>query len=569
MFRTALLGAVLCLNACAQFDALQTTDDGSVLLFQSAWRLGGTADVSVSRIFRWDAKGFTQISQPEAGETLNPPYHLSSFLSGDNKVFGYSFIPGCSGAGCTSLKPTLVLNGATAPANLPPSTNMVLSRNGRYLASGNLIADLSTGATQKITTGFIAGGRCGISNNGGLLVLIVHQSFIVSNTDLVLSTKPDAVIAQAPIVLSAVVSAAENRVVYEIWGDSSALRDQLWSYDIASGRSTRLADIPLGTSVGISQFQPAINNDGSRLLYRRPRAGGGFEVVLVDLNTGATTTIAQILPSAFNFVISGDGKSAWVHRTDGKLVRIALDTMQTTEIPGRHAWMVQQEGGPVPGSYRHLFGGGFGPDDSSGPASDISVDFAGEPFPTLRATTRELDVQIPWGGPPPGQFPLTLRSASSPFVSVLPLDVEAFAPTFERTGMPKDSRRSIIVAHQDFRGVVTPEDPAIPGEIVHAYMTGLGATQAIPLTGSPPSGLAYVNQRLVCSVTVPLRNPEPAPVTFAGLAPGMIGIYQVDISIPQDLPAGDQFLSCSIELSGFGISGDLGDLPIGPIGKAQ
>ena len=163
---------------------------------------------------------------------------------------------------------------------------------------------------------------------------------------------------------------------------------------------------------------------------------------------------------------------------------------------------------------------------------------------------------------------LTLRSTSSPFVSVLPLDVEVFAPTFERTGMPNDPQRAIIVAHQDFHGVVTSADPAIPGETVHAYMSGLGGTQPIPPTGSPPMGLAYASARPVCSVTIPLKNPEPAPVTFAGLAPGMVGIYQVDISLPPDLSAGDELLSCSVEVFGFGISGDFGTLPIGK-GPAQ
>jgi len=570
MFRTAVLLGALCVAASAQFDSLQTTDDGSVLLFQSAWRLANTADVTQSRIFRHDANGFAQISPPSAAETLNLPFTASPFLSGDGKVFGYGLFPGCSGTGCASVKPTLVLNGATAPANLPPSTNLALSRNGRYLASGNTVADLSTGAIQTISTGIIAGGRYGISNTGGVLVLIVHHVFIISSTDITLSSKPGVVIVNAPEVLNVVVSAAENRVVYEIWGDTAAVRDQLWSYDVASGQSTKLDDIPLGTPLGISQFQPAISNDGSRLLYRRPRAGGGFEVVLVDFKSGSATTIAQILPSSSNFVISGDGKSAWVHRIDGKLVNIALDTMQATEVPGRHAWMAQQEGGPVPGSYHHLYGGGFALDDTSGPVAEVTVDLDGLPFPRLRATTRELDVQIPWVGPQPGQqYPLKLQSTSSPFVSVLPLDVEQFAPTFERTGMPMDPQRAIIVAHQDFHGVVTRADPAMPGEIVHAYMTGLGGTQPTPLTGSPPTGLAVASVQPVCSIALPLKNPEPSPVTFAGLAPGLVGMYQVDILIPQDVSLGDQFslgdqsLSCFVEAFGFGISGDFGNLPVG------
>jgi uncharacterized protein (TIGR03437 family) len=565
MGRVTFLLAFFVLGLHAQFDSLETTDDGSVLLFQSAWHLAGTNDDGLFRIFRWNSQGFGQVSQPATGQFLSPAYVNSPILSGDGKISGYSQVPGCSGTACVAIKATLVLNGANASAGLTPTANIYLSRNGRYLASANTVLDLSTGTTQNLTSGIPVGGRYGIGNNGTVLLYVVHQAFIVSSMDLTLSTKPGQAIVNAPVVLNAVISAVENRVVYEIWGDTAAVHDQLWSYDVASGQSNKIAEIPLGTSLGISQFQPSISNDGSRLLYRRPRAAGGFEIVVFDFNTGATTTLAQILPGASNFAVSGDGKSAWVHRIDGKLVRIAIDTLQTSEIPGRHAWMSQQEGAPVAGSYHHLYGGGFAPDDVSGSTGDITVDLDGLTFPIVSAKTGELDVQIPWGGPSPGQFPLRLRSASSPFESVLALDIENFVPTFERTGMPADPQRALIVAHQDFHGVVTAADPAIPGEIVHAYMTGLGGTQPIPPNGSPPAILSIASIRPVCSVAAPLGDPRPAAVVFAGLAPGLIGIYQVDIAIPTGVSPGDDLLACADQVPAQGIAGDVGSLPIGKL----
>ena len=98
-------------------------------------------------------------------------------------------------------------------------------------------------------------------------------------------------------------------------------------------------------------------------------------------------------------------------------------------------------------------------------------------------------MQIPWDAPAFGQFSLTLHNSSSPFESQLALDLERAAPTFERSGSPDDPVRSIKVVHQDFHGLVTPADPALPGEYVHVYMTGLGDVQPRPATGSPPAGL--------------------------------------------------------------------------------
>lgn len=102
-----------------------------------------------------------------------------------------------------------------------------------------------------------------------------------------------------------------------------------------------------------------------------------------------------------------------------------------------------------------------------------------------------------------------LHSSSSPFESIVQLDLETVAPAFERTGMPMDAQREIIVAHQDFHGVVTRADPAAPGEIVHAYMTGLGQVQPSPTTGSAPTALSNVITRRYVGCSLPPGRRRP------------------------------------------------------------
>jgi uncharacterized protein (TIGR03437 family) len=558
-WRCILIG-LFCFSLQAQFDNLTTTDDGSTLLFQSRWRLSGSNDTNLLKIFQGDAKGFGLVFSPPDPGLAEPPYESPPFLSGDGKISGFVVYPGCSGV-CSSVKPRLVLNGATAPAGISTAAVFQISRNGRFLAAGTTVVDLTIGSAAQVSPGDIAAGRFGLGNNGGLLTLTLHQVFIIHSADLKLSTKPGLVIVTAPIVLSAVLSAAENRVVYEIWSDPAATNDQLWSYDVGTGQSTKLAEVVLGSPLGISKFQPSISNDGSRLLFRRQRSDGGWEAVVQDFTAGSATVIAQILPSSNNLVISGDGKSAWVHRADGKLVRVTIDSLQATEAPGRHAWISLHEGAPVPGSYHHLYGGGFALDATFRPAQDIAVDFQGLSVPLLSADASELDVQIPWAALPSSEspaFPMTLRTSSSPFESVVQLDLETAAPTFERTGKPMDGERMIVLAHQDFRGVVTIADPAAPGEIVHAYMTGLGQVQPSPPTGSAPTVLGNANIRPLCWVQPPARPQETAAVTFAGLAPGMIGMYQVDIAIPADITGTQLTLGCVDQFPPTGVIGDSG-----------
>jgi uncharacterized protein (TIGR03437 family) len=118
------------------------------------------------------------------------------------------------------------------------------------------------------------------------------------------------------------------------------------------------------------------------------------------------------------------------------------------------------------------------------------------------------------------------------------------------------------VFHQEFRGPLTPADPALPGEYLHAYMTGLGDVQPRPATGSPAVGLSFATRPL-CYLQAPLVAQEFAPVAFAGLAPGTLGMYQVDIGLPADFPAAVGTLNCVTQPFGGALAGDSGTIFVG------
>jgi hypothetical protein len=49
------------------------------------------------------------------------------------------------------------------------------------------------------------------------------------------------------------------------------------------GQSTKLEDFDFGTSIGVSQYQPTISNDGMRLVYRRKNpTSHAWEAVVHD-----------------------------------------------------------------------------------------------------------------------------------------------------------------------------------------------------------------------------------------------------------------------------------------------
>jgi len=83
--------------------------------------------------------------------------------------------------------------------------------------------------------------------------------------------------------------------------------------------------------------------------------------------------------------------------------------------------------------------------------------------------------------------------------------------------------------------LVTDSNPVRRQDSLTIYAAGLGTTSPVVPAGnvSPSNPLATV----VAQPTVTL-NGAGLPVTFAGLAPGQIGVYQISVTVPTNAPLG-------------------------------
>jgi uncharacterized protein (TIGR03437 family) len=95
---------------------------------------------------------------------------------------------------------------------------------------------------------------------------------------------------------------------------------------------------------------------------------------------------------------------------------------------------------------------------------------------------------------------------------------------------------------QDFNAhyaLATAKTPALPGDLIILYATGLGGTQPLPKIGQIPLFAGFVNGFTTGALQVLLNGKalDSKAVPYAGLTPGFAGLYQINFYLPGDCPA--------------------------------
>ena len=158
---------------------------------------------------------------------------------------------------------------------------------------------------------------------------------------------------------------------------------------------------------------------------------------------------------------------------------------------------------------------------------DTQVLFDTTAAPLLTISPTQIDVQIP--------FELNSDSVQMAVVrggaASIPLTIK-LAP-YHPTVLTVDGRFAICW-NSDTGKQVSPSQPAAPGANMVMYATGLGPVSPAVPSGSP--GPMDGSALVTTSATVVFSNAE-VPAT-AGLAPGLIGLYQVAFAVPVNTPSG-------------------------------
>jgi uncharacterized protein (TIGR03437 family) len=256
---------------------------------------------------------------------------------------------------------------------------------------------------------------------------------------------------------------------------------------------------PLPQTVLTSRF---VYCDGTQAVYQ---ATLGAAASLTDLSVSPGTGTSA-LSGAATYQISQSG-GRWTAVPAGLSFSASAILNAATFQPGIS-----------PGGIFSLFGAGL-----AGTGGATSVTVGGQDAPVLLATPFQINAQVP-SGLAPGTVAVQVSSPYGTTSQSVPLQVAS--PGIFVIGTSLDGTSPLGAVVNQNGTVNGPASPANRGSTITIYCTGLGATTV-------KNGLS-----IAIGVVSAVLNNTSLPVAFAGLTPGFVGLYQVNLAIPAATPPG-------------------------------
>jgi uncharacterized protein (TIGR03437 family) len=200
----------------------------------------------------------------------------------------------------------------------------------------------------------------------------------------------------------------------------------------------------------------------------------------------------------------------------------------------------QHPGSVTPGAWVSLFGVGMGDAVASAAQTPFpnslggtQVLLQGQALPLYFVNSTQINALIPSGVNPNERQQLVVvrdgTQSASVDVRVANLQPGIFTVNQQGTG-----QGAITVGNN--AQLAAPARPAKRGEYVTIYCTGLGPVTNAPRDGSPAPTSPLATTSLAPVVTI---GGVAVPAVFSGLTPMQVGLYQVNVQVPQNAPAGD------------------------------
>jgi uncharacterized protein (TIGR03437 family) len=415
--------------------------------------------------------------------------------------------------GANPLPTTIAINNSGQGTIFPVLTTSTTDGNAWLNASlnGQIGAGGSTTATVSISTGSLANG----SYSGTILLT-------------------DAGAINAPVKINVALS-------IQVANPLLSLGSGGLTFNSASGSVQKLgATVPLSNAgTGTLNFNASASTKaGGNWLAVTPATGSANNTLTVTVDptnlpvgvyTGAITVSIIGTQASQNIQVLFAVGTPVASINQSGIVNGA-NFVSTIVAPGEIVSIFGLNLGPATGQQTQATAGFLATTQAG-----ISVTFDGTPAPLYYVGANQINLQVPWEVA--GKTSTTVLVANNgqnslPYtLSLRPLDPAMFVAGNGRVTVVDQAGNQI-----------TPSNPASAGQQLSIYATGLGSVNGTIKTGQlTPAGTLF-STTAPASVTAGAN----ASVSFCGLAPGFVGLYQINFTLPASLTAGDQPLVLGI-----------------------
>ncbi len=164
---------------------------------------------------------------------------------------------------------------------------------------------------------------------------------------------------------------------------------------------------------------------------------------------------------------------------------------------------------------------------------DVEVLVNGVAAPLYYLSPTIINFYVPMSTPTSGTIDVLVQKKSTGQIlasSTLPAAVAT--PGFFTT--TQNGRGQIAALNED-NTINSAANPVGRGRVIQLYATGQGY-----LPDAPPDGVPAPSDRLISTPSLPrvIINTTDAEVQFSGLAPGFVGVWQINVKVPESVPPG-------------------------------
>ena len=228
---------------------------------------------------------------------------------------------------------------------------------------------------------------------------------------------------------------------------------------------------------------------------------------------------------------------------------------------------VELYGSNLAGTTREWTGGDFKGTSAPTSLDGVTVTVGGKSAYISYISPTQVNIQIP-DGIPTGGAASVIASYQGQSSSATPITINAQQPGLLAPASFNVGGKQYVVAVHSGTGAIVgngtifgvPAAPAVAGETLTFYGTGFGTVTQGNVAGEIARGQTALTNAFALTV-----GGSTAAVSYAGLAPGLVGVYQFNVAVPASLPSGD--LPVRISLNGSAISLQTLLLPVAATGS--